>query len=102
MQDHTQDQSKDHVDQPAAAAEPAEKPDIHVDPIHLTTGEFFSQMVRGIGIALGLGTLWAMESVRNAYFRLLDRLNVKPHRHRGASAFPPGKPPTGTRPEPGV
>jgi hypothetical protein len=29
--------------------------------------------------------------VRNAYFRLLDRLNLKPRRRR-ASAFPPGRP----------
>lgn len=98
MQDHTET----HVDQPAAASDPAAKPDIHVEPVHLTTGEFFGQILRGIGIAFGLGLLWAMESVRNAYFRLLNRWNVKPHRHRHASAFPPGKPPTSTHPEPGV
>ena len=74
-----------------AVQDPAEKPDIHVEPKQFTTGQFLSQMLQGIGIALGLGLLGVMENVRNVYFRLLDRLNVKPHRHRRVSAFPPGK-----------
>jgi hypothetical protein len=57
----------------------------------LTKREVAGQVFAGIGIAAGLALLWAMETVRNAYFRLLDRLNVKPRRRR-ASAFPPGKP----------
>jgi hypothetical protein len=52
---------------------------------------YLSELVQGIGIALGMGILWGLEIVRNVYFRLLDRLNLKP-RHRRASAFPPGRP----------
>ena len=52
---------------------------------------YLSEVVQGIGITLGLGILWGLEMVRNAYFRGLDRLNLKPRRRR-ASAFPPGRP----------
>jgi len=52
---------------------------------------YLSELVQGIGITLGLGILWGLEMVRNAYFRVLDRLNLKPRRRR-ASAFPPGRP----------
>jgi len=52
---------------------------------------YLSEVVQGIGITLGLGILWGLEIVRNAYFRLLERLNLKPRRRR-ASAFPPGRP----------
>jgi hypothetical protein len=52
---------------------------------------YLSELVQGIGITLGLGILWGLEIVRNAYFRVLDRLNLKPRRRR-ASAFPPGRP----------
>jgi hypothetical protein len=57
----------------------------------LSTLNYLSEVVQGIGIALGLGILWGLEIVRNAYFRLLDRFNLKPRRRR-ASAFPPGRP----------
>ena len=52
---------------------------------------YLSELVQGIGITLGLGILWGLEMVRNVYFRVLDRLNLKPRRRR-ASAFPPGRP----------
>jgi hypothetical protein len=52
---------------------------------------YLSEVVQGIGITLGMGILWGLEIVRNAYFRVLDRLNLKPRRRR-ASAFPPGRP----------
>jgi len=52
---------------------------------------YLSEVVQGIGITLGLGILWGLEIVRNAYFRVLDRFNLKPRRRR-ASAFPPGRP----------
>jgi len=52
---------------------------------------YLSELVQGIGITLGLGILWGLEIVRNAYFRMLDRLNLKSRRRR-ASAFPPGRP----------
>ena len=53
---------------------------------------FITSVLYGIGVSLGLALLWFMEIVRNAYFRALDRLNVKPRRRRSASAFPPGQP----------
>ena len=62
------------------------------EPEQFSRTGFFLEILSGIGIALGLALLWVMETVRNAYFRILDRLNVKPGRHRRASAFPPGKP----------
>jgi hypothetical protein len=49
------------------------------------------EIINGIGIALGLCLLWSLEAVRNGYFRILDRRNVRP-RQRRASAFPPGRP----------
>ena len=49
------------------------------------------EIVHGVGIALGLSLLWAMEAVRDRIFRLLDRVNARPHT-RPASAFPPGQP----------
>ena len=50
-----------------------------------------TEIVGGVGRALGLTLLWGLEIVRDSYFRLLDRLNVRP-RHKRASAFPPGQP----------
>jgi hypothetical protein len=58
----------------------------------LTASSRFHEVVRGVGVALGLGLLWALEVIRNAYFHALDRLNLKPRRRRRASAFPPGQP----------
>ncbi len=49
------------------------------------------EVAGGVGRALGLALLWGLEIVRDSYFRVLDRLNVRPHRKR-ASAFPPGQP----------
>ena len=57
----------------------------------LSTLSYLSEVAQGIGITLGLGILWGLEIVRNSYFRLLERLNLKPRRRR-ASAFPPGRP----------
>jgi hypothetical protein len=49
------------------------------------------EIAGGIGRTLGLTLLWGLEIVRDSYFRMLDRLNVRP-RHKRASAFPPGQP----------
>ena len=68
-----------------------EQPELQVEPQPFGRWEFFLQLLQGIGIAAGLALLWMMETVRNAYFRMLDRFNVKPRKRR-ASAFPPGKP----------
>jgi hypothetical protein len=53
--------------------------------------EVAAEVIHGVGIALGLSLLWAMEAVRDRVFRLLDRINARP-RTRPASAFPPGQP----------
>jgi hypothetical protein len=53
--------------------------------------EVVVEILHGVGIALGLNLLWAMEVVRDRMFRLLDRFNAPP-RTRPASAFPPGQP----------
>lgn len=58
----------------------------------LSRREHFTQSANGVGVAVGLAVLWLMEIVRDKFFRLLDRLNVKPRRRRRASAFPPGRP----------
>ncbi len=60
-------------------------------PETLSRGGVLVSVLYGIGVSLGLGLLWSMEVVRNIYFRVLDRLNIKPRRRR-ASAFPPGQP----------
>ncbi len=49
------------------------------------------EVAGAVGRALGLMLLWGLEIVRDSYFRVLDRLNVRPRRKR-ASAFPPGQP----------
>lgn len=61
-------------------------------PEPLGVGGFFGSVLYGIGVSLGLALLWFMEVVRNIFFNLLDRLNVKPRRGGRASAFPPGQP----------
>ncbi|HJU27969.1 MAG TPA: hypothetical protein VJ718_02300 [Candidatus Binataceae bacterium] len=55
----------------------------------LKTGSVITEIFYGFGIMLGLALLWALEVVRDAFFRLLDKMNIKPRPHR-ASAFPPG------------
>jgi hypothetical protein len=50
-----------------------------------------AEIIIGIAITVGLALLWALESVRNTFFRLLDRFGVKGRPHR-ANAFPPGRP----------
>ena len=58
---------------------------------YLGLGGYFLELLHGIGVMLGLGLLWSLEAVRNAYFATLDRLNVKARPHRRVSAFPPGR-----------
>jgi hypothetical protein len=77
------------VDQAQEQARILQEP--HV-PEPLGVGGFFGSVLYGIGVSLGLALLWFMEVCRNIYFRALDRLNIKPHRRRVASAFPPGQP----------
>ena len=73
------------------AMEQLEQTQVQADPQPLGKGEFFAQILHGIGIAAGMGLLWIMETVRNAYFRMLDRFNIKSRKRTNASAFPPGR-----------
>jgi hypothetical protein len=62
-----------------------------LDHERLPPGNYLKEVGRGVGVLFGLGLLWGLEIVRNAYFRVLDRTGVKP-RTRRSSAFPPGQP----------
>jgi hypothetical protein len=57
----------------------------------LSTLGFLFYVLHGAGVTLGLCLLWILEAVRNNFFRLLDRMNIRA-RVRKASAFPPGQP----------
>jgi hypothetical protein len=63
---------------------------VEIEP--LTRLGHLKEIGRGIATVLGLGLLWVLETGRNAWFRLLDRLNVRVRGRRRASAFPPGRP----------
>ncbi len=56
----------------------------------LSWPDFFLEVARGVLVAAGLLLLWVMESARNRFFRLLDRLKVRARPKSKASAFPPG------------
>ena len=68
-----------------------EKVQVQVRVTPLSRGELVKEVAGGVGRALGLTLFWGLEIIRDGYFRVLDRLNVKP-RHKRASAFPPGQP----------
>lgn len=56
----------------------------------MTGKDHLYQIVCGAGIASGLALLWAMETVRNYIFRLLNVLKVPARQHKRGSAFPAG------------
>jgi hypothetical protein len=62
---------------------------LEVEP--LATRDRVVEVLTALGITVGLGLLWGLENVRDSFFRVLDRMNLKP-RPRRASAFPPGRP----------
>jgi hypothetical protein len=68
-----------------------EKVQVNVQVAPLRGRALVLEVAGGVGRALGLTLLWGLEIVRDSYFRMLDRLNVRP-RHKRASAFPPGQP----------
>jgi len=72
--------------------ETPEQKQLPLEMEQLGVGGYFVEMFRGTGVMLGLGLLWSLEAVRNAFFRVLDRLNIKARPNRRASAFPPGSP----------
>jgi hypothetical protein len=57
----------------------------------LSTRGMIRQIIHGVGTALGLALLWTLEGVRDVFFHLFDRMNLRP-RPKRASAFPPGRP----------
>jgi hypothetical protein len=66
--------------------------DVRVDIEQLRGGQHLGQVIYGVGVIAGMAVLWGLECARNAYFKLLDGLNVKARRRKRASAFPPGRP----------
>lgn len=62
-----------------------------VEPEPLVGLRFFVEILNGLGVMLGLALLWFLEKIRNSFFGLLDRMNVKARPRKG-SAFPPGRP----------
>ncbi len=67
----------------------ANQANVEVEPIK--GFGFFAEILNGLGVLLGLALLWLLEGIRNSFFRLLDRMNLKPRPRRG-TAFPPGRP----------
>ena len=49
------------------------------------------EIVKATAVVVGLTLLWGLERLRNTFFGLLDRLNLKAWARKG-SAFPPGSP----------
>jgi hypothetical protein len=72
--------------------ETPEQKQLPLDSEQLGLGGFFSEMFQGIGKMLGLALLWSLEEVRDVFFAVLDRFNVKARPHGRVSAFPPGSP----------
>jgi len=74
-------------------AHPVDAPIVETSPVvrPLSTLGFLLYILHGVGVTVGLCLFWGLEAVRNKFFRLLDRMNIKA-RVRKASAFPPGQP----------
>lgn len=72
--------------------EHTEQKQLPIQPRKLGMLGFIFEVLQGIAMLLGLGLLSMLESVRDVFFRLLDRLNLKPRPRARASAFPPGSP----------
>jgi hypothetical protein len=74
-------------------AHPLDDPMVEASPVirPLSTLGFLLYILHGVGVTIGLCLFWGLEAVRNKFFRLLDRMDLKA-RVRKASAFPPGQP----------
>ena len=72
--------------------ETPEQKQLPVEVERLGVGGYFIELIHGIGVMAGLGLLWSLEAVRNVFFNILDRFNVKARPRRKVSAFPPGSP----------
>jgi hypothetical protein len=69
------------------ASQPEEKLEIE----RLGWRDTLVEIVTATLTSLGLWAMWGLEELRNAFFALLDLVNLKPWKRRG-SAFPPGLP----------
>ena len=65
-------------------------PDRPLEIEQLTRGDHAFQILCGVLISSGLLLLWTMETARNYFFRVLDRLHITPRRRTRGSAFPAG------------
>src|SRR5260370_26762484 len=63
-----------------------EKKEVRPEYDKLRTPSLVQEVFTGIGIASGLALLWAFEAMRDRYFRLLDRMNVRLWSHRASSS----------------
>lgn len=67
--------------------------EFQIDPAEQRLGarDYLRQLGIGAGFTLGMGLLWVLEVVRNAFFSALDRLGVPARPRSRASAYPPGR-----------
>jgi hypothetical protein len=72
--------------------ETPEQKQMPLDAEQLGVKGYLIELMHGIGVMLGLALLWSLEAVRNVFFSVLDRFNVKARPNQRASAFPPGSP----------
>lgn len=72
--------------------ESSEQKQLPVDPYHLGVSGYLVEVIHGTAVMMGLALLWSLEGVRNVFFRLLDRWNIRSRPPRKVSAFPPGQP----------
>jgi hypothetical protein len=72
-------------------ADPLQNSETPLEIEKLRALQVVSEILHGVGIALGLSLLWLLEAVRDRVFHLVDRVSVRA-RIRPASAFPPGQP----------
>jgi hypothetical protein len=56
----------------------------------LTGKDHLYQILCGVGIASGLGLLWALETGRNVVFWVLNALKIPARPHKRGTAFPAG------------
>jgi hypothetical protein len=75
------------ADQETSAIAPATEPGLEVE--QLARPDYFHQVLVGVGISSGLALLWVMETGRNGFFWLLEKLHIPAPKKRHGSAFPP-------------
>jgi len=73
-------------------AESSEQKQLPPDLYYLGVKGYLVEVIHGTAVMAGLALLWSLEAVRNVFFRLLDRWNIRSRPPRKVSAFPPGQP----------